>query len=109
MKKETKNGILTYAMGITTFLIVVLLWLFCAACSAQSVQIQRKGKTFVEVIDSFKISGAKETDMIYVDKEGKTYNIYVSQKGKHFIIKISKKSGKKYRKYLPKVDEQLNK
>ena len=89
-------------------LIIFLIWFACVS-SVNAQNIQRKGKTFVEVVDSSKISGAKETDMIYVDKEGKTYNIYVSQKGKHFIIKVSKKSGKKYRKYLPKVDEQLSK
>lgn len=91
-----------------TMLIIFLIWFVCVS-SVNAQNIQRKGKTFVEVVDSSKISGAKETDMIYVDKEGKTYNIYVSQKGKHFIIKVSKKSGKKYRKYLPKVDEQLSK
>ena len=91
-----------------TMVIIFLIWFACVSANAQSVQVQRKGNTFVEVVDSSKISGAKETDMIYVDKEGKTYNIYVSQKGKHFIIKTSKKSGKKYRKYLPKVDEQLS-
>lgn len=90
-----------------TMAIIFLIWFACVS-SANAQNIQRKGKTFVEVVDSSKISGAKETDMIYVDKEGKTYNIYVSQKGKHFIIKVSKKSGKKYRKYLPKVDEQLS-
>ena len=89
-----------------TMAIIFLIWFACVSANAQN--IQRKGKTFVEVVDSSKISGAKETDMIYVDKEGQTYNIYVSQKGKHFIIKTSKKSGKKYRKYLPKVDEQLS-
>ena len=96
--------ILKYTITMT---IIFLIWFACVSANAQN--IQRKGKTFVEVVDSSKISGAKETDMIYVDKKGKTYNIYVSQNGKHFIIKISKKSGKKYREYLPKVDEQINK
>lgn len=104
MKKETKNTILTYIMGITTFTIVVLLWLFCAACSAQSVQVQRKGNTFVEVVDS-----GHKTAMVYIDKDGKKYPIYVSPRGKHYILVTSKKSGKVYKKYLKKVDEQLSK
>lgn len=104
MKKETKNTILTYTMGITTFIVVILLWMFCALASAQSVQVQRKGNTFVEVVDS-----GHKTAMVYIDKDGKKYPIYVSSRGKHYILVISKKSGKVYKKYLKKVDEQINK
>jgi competence protein ComGC len=91
-------------MGITIFLVAILLWLFCATCSAQSIQVQRKGNTFVEVVDS-----GHKTTMVYIDKDGKKYPIYVSSKGKHYILKVSKKSGKQYKRYLPKVDEQLSK
>ena len=104
MRKETKNTILTYAMGISTFAVAMLLWLCCATCSAQSVQVQRKGNTFVEVVDS-----GHKTAMMYIDKDGKKHPIYVSAKGKHYILKVSKKSGKQYKKYLKKVDEQLSK
>ena len=104
MKKETKNTILTYAMGIITFTVAMLLWLCCATCSAQSVQVQRKGNTFVEMVDS-----GHKTAMVYVDKNGKKYPIYVSSRGKHYILVTSKKSGKVYKKYLKKVDEQLSK
>ena len=104
MKKETKNVLITYVMGITTFIVAILLWMFCALASAQSVQIQRKGNTFVEVVDS-----GHKTTMVYIDKDGKKYPIYVSSRGRHYILKVSKKTGKTYKRYLTKVDEELNK
>lgn len=104
MKKEAKNVLITYVMGIATFVVAILLWMFCAIASAQSVQVIRQGNTFVEKVDS-----GHKTAMVYVDKDGNRYPIYVSSKGKHYILKVSKKSGKQYKRYLPKVDEQLSK
>lgn len=48
------------------------------------------------------------TKYTWVDSDGKTYPIYLSAKS-CFIIRKSKKSGKEYRKYLPKeVFEEIN-
>ena len=88
-----------------TFLTIMAICFICiASAKAQSVQIQRKGNTFVEVVDS-----GHKTTMIYIDKDGNKYPIYVSSKGRHYILKVSKKSGKQYKKYLKQVDEQLSK
>lgn len=88
-----------------TFLAIMAVYFICiASAKAQSVQIQRKGNAFVEVVDS-----GHKTTMIYIDKDGNKYPIYVSSKGRHYILKVSKKSGKQYKKYLKQVDEQLNK
>ena len=96
------KAILKYTI---TFIIIFTIWFICVSkCSAQSVQVQRKGNTFVEVVDS-----GHKTTMVYIDKSGKKYPIYVSSRGKHYILVTSKKSGKVYKKYLKKVDEQLSK
>lgn len=87
-------------------LLFLVVWLTAFCCRAQNVA--RKGNTFVEQIDSTKIvQKAQETDMLYIDKDKNVYNIYLTSTGKAFIVKISKKTGKKYRKYLPKVTEEL--
>jgi hypothetical protein len=86
-----------------TMVIIFLIWFACVSANAQSVQVQRKGNTFVEVVDS-----GHKTTMIYIDKDGNKYPIYVSSKGRHYILKVSKKSGKVYKKYLKQVDEQLS-
>ena len=95
------KAILKYTI---TMLIIFLIWFACvSSINAQSVQVQRKGNTFVEVVDS-----GHKTTMIYIDKDGNKYPIYVSSKGRHYILKVSKKSGKVYKKYLKQVDEQLS-
>lgn len=94
--------ILKYTITMT---IIFLIWFACvSSAKAQSVQVQRKGNAFVEVVDS-----GHKTTMVYIDKNGNKYPIYVSSKGRHYILKVSKKSGKQYKKYLKQVDEQLNK
>lgn len=94
--------ILKYTITMT---IIFLIWFACvSSVKAQSVQVQRKGNTFVEVVDS-----GHKTTMVYIDKDGNKYPIYVSSKGRHYILKVSKKTGKTYKRYLTKVDEELNK
>lgn len=46
-------------------------------------------------------SSPTKTEYTWVDSDGKSYPIYLSTKS-CFIIRTSKKSGKEYRKYLPK-------
>ncbi len=91
---------------------IVLLLGFIAIINGniKAQNVIRKGNTFVEQkSDSTKKSGATKTDYLYTDARGITDTVYISSTGKAFIWKVSKKTGKVYRKYLPKVTEQLNK
>ena len=74
---------------------------------AQSVT--RKGNTFIEKQDTTQRSGAVKTGYLYTDKNGVTDTIYLSKNGKGFIWKVSKKTGKRYRKYLPAITEEIKK
>ena len=69
--------------------------------------VVRNGNTFTQ--QSKPKTEAKVTQYTYIDRDGVKYPIYLSSKGKYFIIKTSKKTGKQYRQYLPKVEEQLAK
>ena len=51
--------------------------------------------------------GATKTQYLYVQGEN-IDTVYLSSKGKAFVWKTSKRTGKRYRKYLPAVTEQLN-
>ena len=98
-------------IAFVLFIIIYLLFFVCAIVSAQNVK--RQGNTFIEQVDTTQTKKLKgqvyETDYVYVDKEGHAYTVYLSSNGNAFINKISKKSGRKYRKYLPKVTNQLQK
>lgn len=67
----------------------------------------RKGNTFEQVSKKKTKETYKATPYTYVASDGNKYPIYVSEKGKYFIIRKSAKTGKEYRQYLPKVQEQL--
>ena len=87
-------------------MLITLAFVFSLSTNAQNVV--RKGNAFIEQkSDSAPRGGATKTNMVFTDSKGVTDTIYVSSKGSCFVWKVSKKTGKKYRKYLPKVTEQL--
>lgn len=87
---------------------IVLMLGFLAISSGVIAQnVVRKGQTFYAVNDSVK--GDTKTEYFYVDSKGKKYSIYISRRGKAYIKCISQKTGKEYKRYLPKVTEQLKK
>lgn len=86
---------------------VLLLWLIIAVTNSMKAQnVIRHGNTFVEQKSDSARGGATKTQYLYTDKKGRTDTVYISSTGKAFIWKISK-NGNRYRKYLPKVTEQL--
>ena len=97
-----------YISDRTVALIVLVLGLVCISLGMKAQNVVRKGNTFIEQ-RSDSARGDTKTDMLYTDRKGQTDTIYLSSKGKAFIWKVSKKTEKRYRKYLPKVTEQLNK
>ena len=104
-EKKKDERIVNIIVAIVIFALAYLMFFVCATAKAQSVQ--RQGNTFIVTDTVSKKECAVETDLLFIDKDKKVYNIYVSKNGNAFIYKISKKSGKKYRKYLPKVTEHL--
>lgn len=96
---ETKHRILA---------IVVLILGFLAIHNGMKGQkIVHKGNAFIEQSDSSSRGDATKTVYTYTDQKGQTDTVYLSKNGSAFIWKTSKKTGKKYRKYLPKVTEAL--
>lgn len=88
-----------------TCLIVMTLCFVASFASAQNVQ--RKGNTFIEQKnDSSRKGGDVKTEYLYTDSKGVTDTIWISRNGNAFVWKVSKK-GNKYKKYLPKITEQL--
>jgi len=89
-------------MGI----LVLILSLF-AYIGAKAQDVVLRGQQFVEQYDSTRVAGITKTQYTYTDKNGIVDTVYLSKNGSAFIWKVSKKTGKKYRKYLPKVTEVL--
>lgn len=89
----------------TVAIIVLVAWFLGAFIGATAQNVILKGNVFeqVEKKDSVK------TSFVYKDKSGISYPIFLSSKGKAYIICKSKKTGRKYKRYLPKVTEQLKK
>lgn len=97
----TYMGTTRRIVGIT----VLILWILALSFTAIRAQnVIRKGNTFVQTVDS-----VKKSPFTYESKDGKKYPIFLSSKGKAYIICKSKKTGKEYKRYLPKVTEELKK
>lgn len=69
---------------------------------AQNVVLQKK--VFVQQSST---SDSTKTDYEYQDRDGNKYVIYLSSKGKAYVWMKSKKTGKLYKRYLPKVTQML--
>lgn len=85
-------------------LIVLMLGFLAITNGLKAQNVVRNGNKF-EVVSK----DTMQTDLLFVDKNGKAYPIYLSSKGKAYIICKSKKTGKLYRRYLPKITQMLDK
>lgn len=90
----------------TVAIIVLVAWFLGAFVGATAQNVVRKGNVFEQVE---KKDSAVKTSFVYKDKNGISYPIYLSSKGKAYIICKSKKTGRTYKRYLPKVTKELNK
>lgn len=92
----------TRVLGI----IVLVLGLLAISNGLRGQNVVLKGKTFVQqsttTVDSI------ATGYYYQDTEGVKHPIFLSSKGKAYCWLKSKKTGKMYKRYLPKITEQLN-
>ena len=90
-------------------LMLLLTLMFALSLSTHSQNVVREGRTFIVIqSDSTKSGGYTKTDYKYQDKTG-IYDVYLSSRGSAFIFKISKKTNKQYRKYLPKITQEIKK
>lgn len=89
-------------------IIVLVLGLLAISNGMKAQDVVRQGNTFVEQQSDSTQRGGKytKTEYLYTDKKGNTDTVYVSSRGSAFIWKVSK-TGRVYRKYLPKVTEAL--
>lgn len=85
--------------------LIVCLALLGSVVYAQ--EVVRNGNTFTQTSKKKAKEAFMTTPYTYVATDGTKYPIYLSGHGKYFIIRKSKKTGKEYRQYLPKVQEQL--
>jgi len=86
-------------------IIVLLLGFFVLSQHLQAQNVVRNGKVFVQSQTS---GDSTKTDYEYQDKDGNKYVIYLSSKGKAYCWMKSKKTGKLYKRYLPKITAMLN-
>ena len=87
--------------------IMLMLCMLLLGGTLAAQDVIRKGNTFTEVSKKKQKEALKPTPYTYVASDGTKYPIYISGNGKYFIIRKSAKTGKEYRQYLPKVQEQL--
>lgn len=102
MTKRT-DSIIEWLLYIVTGLMWVFLLLYYNPTTAQNVV--KQGNVFVQQQHG---GDSIPTGYYYQDIDGNKYPIYLSQKGKAYAWVRSKKTGKMYKKYLPKVTEVLN-
>jgi len=93
-----KHRIILYAL----FIGCMMSWFMLSRAKAQNVV--RHGTVFVQQISS---KDSVDTGYEYQDKDLVKHKVYLSPKGKAYIYVYSKKTGKGYRRYLPKVTKML--
>lgn len=87
--------------------VMLMLCMLLLGGTLAAQEVVRNGNTFVQTSKKKAKEAFKTTPYTYVASDGVKYPIYISGNGKYFIIRKSAKTGKEYRQYLPKVQEQL--
>lgn len=84
--------------------IIVLILGFLAISNGLTAQnVKLEGNTFVQQSNCDSIS----TGYYYQDNNGMKYPIFLSNKRKAYCWLKSKKTGKMYKRYLPKITKEL--
>ena len=102
MKRHTPKETAT---AYIVFIICMIALFMCIANMAHSQNVVLKNKVFVQQVSS---KDSTDTGYEYQDSNLIKHKVYLSSKGKAYIYVRSKKTGKYYRRYLPKVTEMLN-
>ena len=85
-------------------IIVLMLGMLVLSQHTQAQNVVLQKKVFVQSSTS---GDSTKTDYEYQDRDGNKYVIYLSSKGKAYIWMKSKKTGKMYKRYLPKITQML--
>lgn len=93
------------ATAYIVFILCMIALFICIANIAHSQSVMLKGKVFVQQVQS---KDSIDTGYEYQDSNLIKYKVYLSKGGKAYIYVRSKKTGKYYRRYLPKVTQMLN-
>lgn len=85
--------------------IIVLMLGFLAISNGLTAQnVRLEGNTFVQQSNN---ADSISTGYYYQDSQGLKYPIFLSNKRKAYCWLKSKKTGKMYKRYLPKITEEL--
>lgn len=84
--------------------IVLMLGFLVLSQHTKAQNVVRNGNVFVQSQTS---GDSTKTDYEYQDRDGNKYVIYLSSKGKAYVWMKSKKTGKMYKRYLPKITQML--
>ena len=85
-------------------IIVLMLGFLVLSQHTKAQNVVRNGNVFVQSSTS---GDSTKTDYEYQDRDGNKYTIYLSSKGKAYCWMKSKKTGKLYKRYLPKITAML--
>ena len=89
---------------ILSIIVLILGMLICSSIGVLAQNVIRNGNVFVQSSTS---GDSTKTDYEYQDRDGNKYVIYLSSKGKAYVWMKSKKTGKMYKRYLPKITQML--
>lgn len=90
---------------ILAIIVLILGFFMLYSTKHQAQNVVKQGNTFVQTT----VGDSIATQYYYQDTQGYKYPIFLSSKGKAYCWVRSKKSGKMYRKYLPKITELIKK
>ena len=85
-------------------IIVLALGLIALSMSVKAQNVILKGHTFTHQSAQ---KDSVDTGYEYQDKDGNKYTVYLSSTGKAYCWMKSKKTGKLYKRYLPKITAML--
>lgn len=82
--------------------LISIVILFLASTVVFSQEYKREGKQFASISQPKEKSENVVTGYTWKESNGSVHDIYITKNNACYIKKVSKKTGKEYRKYLPK-------
>ena len=86
-------------------IIVLILGMLVLSQHSKAQNVMLEGKTFVQQQSQ---GDSINTGFYYQDSQGNKYPVFLSAKRKAYCWAKSKKTGKMYKRYLPKITKMLN-
>ena len=86
------------------FAIALAMMVFFYTPRTHAQSVVRNGKVFVQQSSQ---KDSTDTGYVFQDIDGNKYPVFLSAKGKAYAWVKSKKTGKMYKRYLPKITQML--